>query len=73
MRRLQEVALDPPANSLPLKTDLGRAAEREGLARTGFPTAALALEITESQSVSENAANHGTAHELRALGRGATR
>ncbi|WP_307033052.1 bifunctional diguanylate cyclase/phosphodiesterase [Arthrobacter sp. B3I4] len=40
------------------------------LAGTGFPAASLTLEITESQAVSEDAANDGNLHELRALGVG---
>jgi diguanylate cyclase (GGDEF)-like protein len=41
---------------------------RDTLAGTGFHATALTLEITESQAVSENAANDSNLHELRALG-----
>jgi EAL domain-containing protein (putative c-di-GMP-specific phosphodiesterase class I) len=41
---------------------------QDTLIGTGFPAAFLTLEITESQAISENAANDGHLHQLRALG-----
>ncbi len=41
---------------------------RDTLIGTGFPAAALTLEITESQAVCENPANDSNLHALRALG-----
>lgn len=43
---------------------------RDTLSDTGFPARALTLEITESQAVTENTANDGVLHELKALGTG---
>jgi diguanylate cyclase (GGDEF)-like protein len=43
---------------------------REVLERTRFPAAALTLEVTESQAMSESSVNDRNLHELRSLGVG---
>ncbi|MEC5192675.1 MULTISPECIES: EAL domain-containing protein [unclassified Arthrobacter] len=63
-----EIAVNVSAGQL---SDTGfPAVVRDTLAQTGFPAAALTLEVTESQAVSESVVNDGTLRELRSIGVG---